>query len=315
MRHVVGVSIGSSSRDHRVEIELLGEQFIIERIGTDGDLQRAIQLVAELDGRVDAFGMGGIDHYIYAGTRRYCLKDAQRIADAARSTPIVDGSGLKNSLERWAVDYVDHRTDIGLRGRRVLIVVAVDRFGMAEAFTQLGCEMTFGDLCFGLGVPVRLHSLGALDIVARVLAPVVVKLPFRLLYPTGDKQKQVVPRHSRLFDWAEVIAGDFHYIRRYMPERLDGKVIMTNTVTPENVAEIGDRGAACLIATTPSLDGRSFGTNIMEAVLLVLSGKRPEEITASDYLQLIKELEFKPRIERFLDPTEASRVKPVSARI
>ncbi len=38
MKHVVSVSIGSSKRNHKVTIELLGEEFIIERIVTDGDL-------------------------------------------------------------------------------------------------------------------------------------------------------------------------------------------------------------------------------------------------------------------------------------
>ena len=33
MKRVVSVSIGSSKRDHRVEVDLLGERFQIERIG------------------------------------------------------------------------------------------------------------------------------------------------------------------------------------------------------------------------------------------------------------------------------------------
>ena len=71
MKRVVSVSIGSSSRNHRIETELLGETFLIERIGTDGDLKRAIEIVRELDGQVDAIGLGGIDLYIYSGGRRY----------------------------------------------------------------------------------------------------------------------------------------------------------------------------------------------------------------------------------------------------
>ena len=40
MKRIVSISIGSSSRDHRVETEILGEQFQIERIGTDGDIKK-----------------------------------------------------------------------------------------------------------------------------------------------------------------------------------------------------------------------------------------------------------------------------------
>ena len=61
MKHAVSVSIGSSRRDKRVEITLLDEQIIIERIGTDGDMDKAANLYRELDGNVDAFGVGGAD--------------------------------------------------------------------------------------------------------------------------------------------------------------------------------------------------------------------------------------------------------------
>ena len=70
MKHVVSISLGSSSRNHSVEAEFLGEKFKIERIGTDGDKKKAIQLIEELDGKVDAFGMGGID-YICIGKKKY----------------------------------------------------------------------------------------------------------------------------------------------------------------------------------------------------------------------------------------------------
>ncbi len=61
MKKVVSVSIGSSTRNHRVEAEFLGEKYIIQRIGTDGSITKAIDLIKELDGKVDAFGLGGID--------------------------------------------------------------------------------------------------------------------------------------------------------------------------------------------------------------------------------------------------------------
>jgi len=104
MRRIVSVSIGSSQRDSKAVVTVCGEKFSIERIGTDGDMQRAVDLIRELDGKVAAFGMGGIDLYLQGGTRRYILREAKQIARAAQITPIVDGSGLKNTLERRAVE-------------------------------------------------------------------------------------------------------------------------------------------------------------------------------------------------------------------
>ncbi len=44
MKRAVSISIGSSMRNKRVEIELFGEMVCIERIGTDGDLGKATQM-------------------------------------------------------------------------------------------------------------------------------------------------------------------------------------------------------------------------------------------------------------------------------
>jgi hypothetical protein len=293
----VSVSIGSSSRNHRYEAELLGEKILIERIGTDGDIDKAIAMMQELDGKVDAFGMGGIDIWLFSGTRRYAFRDAKRILSAVRQTPILDGSGLKNSLEAWVINYLDSEGGVPLKGKRVMMTASVDRNSMAKALNALGCQMLYGDLGFGIGIPVRIQSPKVMEIVAGMLLPVFVQLPFKWLYPTGEKQLVSTPRYGNWFAWADVIAGDFLFIWRYMPERLDGKVIITNTVTPENVAELKRRGVHCLVTTTPNLGGRSFGTNVIEAVLVAVSGKRPEELHGDDYLRLIKDVGFAPRID------------------
>jgi hypothetical protein len=82
LRRIVSVSLGSSKRNHAFETEFMGEKFLIERIGTDGDWDKAIELIRKLDGKVDAFGMGGIDLYIYVAGKRYTINDAKRLLKA-----------------------------------------------------------------------------------------------------------------------------------------------------------------------------------------------------------------------------------------
>jgi len=297
VKRVISVSLGSSKRNHAVELELFGEQCVIERIGTDGDLAKAIEMVKELDGKVDAFGMGGIDLYVQAGGRRYILREAKKIARAAKLSPIVDGTGLKNTLERKAVKYINDTYGLELKDRKVLMVCGADRFGMAETFAEYGVQLTLGDLIYAVGLPIPLYSLQALGTVARLIAPILTQLPFKYLYPTGSKQEQSEPRGKRYFDDNEIIAGDFHFIRRYMPENLKGKIILTNTVTKDDVALLRDRGVRLLITTTPELNGRSFGTNVMEALLVALSGKHVAGLSPMEYEVMLDQLGFKPRIE------------------
>lgn len=299
MKHIVSVSLGSSSRDHRAEVEFLGEKVVVERIGTNGDLNQAINLIESLDGKVDAFGMGGIDLYLYAGKKRFIVKDAARMAAAARKSPIVDGSGLKNTLERRVVHFINDDLHLDLPNQKVLMVSAVDRFGMAEAFSGLGCQMTFGDVIFALGLPIPLTKITSLNRLATTLLPVITHLPFTFVYPTGAKQEQNIEKYLKYYQNADIIAGDYLYIKKYMPKDLNHKTIVTNTVTSMDIEELGRRGLSLLVTTTPEIAGRSFGTNVMEALLVSFSGKHPSQLIEADYLSLMDDLKFQPRVVSF----------------
>ncbi|GAA5336477.1 MULTISPECIES: quinate 5-dehydrogenase [Thermus] len=291
-KRVVSVSLGSSRRDSVAEVELLGEKVLLERRGTDGDLERAVALIRELDGQVDAIGLGGIDLYLVAGGRRYVIKDAKRLKGAARKTPVVDGSGLKHTLERRAVKELASLID--WKNTKVLLPSAVDRFGLAEALWEAGAKVLYGDFIFALGLPIPLYRLSLLQKLAYLLLPVLTQLPFRLLYPTGKEQeKQVLDWRTRYYVWADLVAGDWHYIRRYMPEDMRGKAVLTNTTTEEDLAFLKARGVKRLITTTPRLKGRSFGTNVMEALLVALAGR---ELAEADYLRYIDLLGLKPQV-------------------
>jgi len=297
MKRVVSISLGSSRRDHQVVQDFGGHTFSIERIGTDGDKQKAIQLIRELDGKVDAFGLGGTDLYIYAGDRRYTFRESAEIASAARISPIVDGSGIKNTLERRVIRFLETQAGMSFSGKKALLVCAVDRFGLAEALVDAGTETVFGDLLFGLGLPFPIRKLTTLARLASLVAPIITWLPISLFYPTGEQQNEFKPRFGRYFHEADIIAGDFHFIRRYMPLELSGQLIITNTVTQADEALLKKRGVATLVTTTPEMGGRSFGTNILEAVLVTLAGRKPEELTAQDYGRILDEIGIEPRVK------------------
>jgi len=297
MKKIVSVSLGSSTRDHRAVTDLLGEEFDISRIGMDGKLDAAIAKVKELDGHVDAIGLGGIDVYLYAGTHRYALRDGVRLLEAAKVTPVVDGSGLKNTLEREAVRFMQDDLGMELRGKHVLMVSALDRFGLAQALVDAGADVLFGDFIFALDLDKPVRGLKEFEQMAEKYLPDACKLPFQFFYPTGKKQdKPPEPKYPQYYEEADIIAGDFHFMRQFMPDRLDGKIVLTNTVTATNIEELRSRGVAKLITTTPDLEGRSFGTNVIEAALLALLGKTWVDVKPEDYERVLHELHLHPRV-------------------
>lgn len=298
MKRAVSISIGSSKRNKTVEVTLLGEKVSIERIGTDGDMEAAALKFKELDGKVDAFGVGGADLGAIIDGKWYTLYSVQPMVRFIQKTPVVDGGGLKNTLENKAPAFLDaHIGDyINPRGRKVLVTLGADRWGLARAFADAGYETIYGDLMFGLGIPIPLRKLNHLKAFARMLMPIVSRLPFEWIYPTGEQQEKRTPKWGKYYAWATVIAGDCHYIKRFMPDDLHGKVIVTNTTTAEDVKVFRDAGVKYLVTTTPVLDGRSFGTNMMEAALVAVSGKgRP--LTWPELTDMLDQLGFQPQLQ------------------
>ena len=290
------MSIGSSKRDKAIQIELLGEQVLIERIGTDGDMERAAQLYKELDGKVDAFGVGGADLGLTVDDKWYPLHSVRPMVRFIEKTPVVDGAGLKNTLETRVAQFVEEQIGGYIQPKRVLITSGADRWGTSRAFLDAGYDCVFGDLMFGLGIPVAIHSERAVKILAALLMPIVGRLPFHWIYPTGEKQDIRSPKWSKHFHWATIIAGDCHFVKYRMPHRLEGKVIVTNTTTPEDVELFRQASVKYLITSTPVLDGRSFGTNMMEAALVAVSGKgRP--LTREELIDMIDQLNLKPQLQ------------------
>ncbi len=296
MKEVLSVSLGSATRNHTTEAEFLGEPFRISRLGTDGDFKRCLEMYTTYDGKVDAFGVGGTEFFLLVNNRRYYFREAKKIRGAIKISKVGDGNGIKHLLEPLAMQALREH-GVELRGKKALKTTAVDRYGMAKALVDAGCEVTFGDFMFALGLPIPIYSLRMVHLLGHVLLPFVTQLPFRWLYPLGQEQEQEPGRaFSRYYEGADIIAGDFLQVWSHLPDDLSGKIIITNTTTAQNVEALRKRNLAILVTTTPVLEGRSFGTNVIEAVCRCLVDKPDREIQEQDFIDLIERIPLKPQV-------------------
>lgn len=303
MKRAVSISIGSSTRDKTVEIELMGETIRLERIGTDGDMEKAAKLYQELDGKVDAFGVGGAVLGLMLEDKWYTLNSVQSLIRYVCQTPVVDGTGLKMTLESKAASVVDEQLGHAFINRSALLISGVDRYGLSRSFMDAGYDCVIADLMFTVGLPLPIRSDRGLKRLAGALIPILGRLPFEWMYPTGEKQETRTPKFEKYFAQASVIAGDCHYITHYMPNDMHGKVIVTNTTTPADRDLLGRCGVKHLVTTTPMFEGRSFGTNMMEAAIIAALGrKEPVDYANSvEYLtlmgEMVEKLQMSPRVQ------------------
>ncbi|MBG7609632.1 MAG: quinate 5-dehydrogenase [Anaerolineae bacterium] len=295
MKRAVSISLGSSSRDKRVIINFKGTDIVVERIGTDGDIEKARQLFHELDGKIDAFGVGGVDMYLRLEGREYPLRAVLKMLQGVHQTPLVDGRGLKHTLERRVFELAQPEIENLPHFRQAFIPVAIDRLGLAQAVEQVSDKIVFGDLMVALGVPVPVWGMSSFKRVARLMLPFVSYFPMQMIFYGSDGIEHQ-PRYGRYFNESDLIAGDYLFMRKHMPQNMNGKTIVTNTTTEDNINSLGKRGVRMVITTTPRYEGRSFGTNMMEAALTAYAGKnRP--LTDDELNSLIDELDLRPSVQ------------------
>ncbi len=304
MKQAVSVSIGSSQRDKKTVVNLLGETVEISRVGTDGDMKKATQMYRDLDGKVDAFGVGGTDLGLLVGKKWYPLYSVSGLVKDVKHTPVVDGTGLKITLEIKAAATLEKEIGdyIRSKGRSVLIMAGTDRYSLAHSFVEAGYDCIFGDMLYSLGLPIAIRKESQLKFMAATLLPIVGHVPFHWVYPVGESQNLRTPKYEKYFAESTVIAGDCHYITRYMPYDLKDKVVFTNTTTEHDVALFREAGVKYLMTATPLLEGRTFGTNMMEAALLAAVGSkapvdyRHPEAHFALMTELVETVGFRPQL-------------------
>lgn len=302
-KHVVSISLGTSKRDKRSEVELLGQPVLIERRGTDGNFAEFERLFRELDGNVDAIGVGGADVYVVVDDRSYPWRQIERVAQSVTKTPVVDGSGLKHTLERDTIEQLQRDGVVNFKGAKVLLVSGVDRFGMAQALEAAGAVVTYGDLMFGLGIPIPWKGYAKVRRLAKIILPILTRLPQTWIYPIGAQQEKRKPQFESAFADADIIAGDWHLIRKALPDKIVGKTILTQTVRQADLDMLKEMGAARVIVTTPIIGGETFATNVMEACIVAAladpaknDGTKPQPLTETQYREALKALGWKPGV-------------------
>ena len=294
MKRAVSVRLGSSSRDKHVEVDFKGEKISVERLGTDGDIDKARQLYLDLDGKVDAFGVGGVDLYLRLDEREYPLRAALKLVSGVQHTPLVDGRGLKHTLERRVFELAASALGSIPHFLQAFVPVAIDRLGLAQAAAEVSDQIVFGDLMVALGIPIPVRGIPAFKRIARIMLPFVSHFPMSMLF-YGSSGAEREPKYLKFWRESDLLAGDFLFMRKYVSDDLNGKTVITNTTTEENIEFLRERGVQLVITTTPRYEGRSFGTNMMEAALTAYAGKG-RTLTDAELNALIDALDLRPTV-------------------
>jgi len=301
-KQILHLHLGKDPTPQPATLTFLGETFHIHSIGTGGEMATIEQMIqcADSDDQVDAIALDGITGQLEMGRERVNHIYADRLEAAARQKPVVSGQGVRGAFERWAVRLINEAEPGIFTRKRVLFAPSLNHSGLADSIAAFTEQRRWAEPVIYFDLPSATTGEAAMRQITSRILNVVHDKPFRRIFPQAG-----IPGRSRSqtpFGWAQIIAGDIPAIRRYAPQTLQGKTIVAEAATPEEVNDLRQRGVVTLITTMPPVgpDGLDpsqparWPAAVLEACMAALLDHRARR--ESDYLNLLAELNWKPSI-------------------
>ena len=289
-------------------VSFLNHAIEIRRLGTGGDPDRAGACIAEYDGKVDAIALEGFAAQLKLGAEVRAHAVGAALKSATAHTPIVDGSGVRDGLERWAVMLAD-RAQPGIFAEKIVLMTpGLNHAGLIDELNKHSRTIRYADpfVFFNLPDFPLVGSKQTLERAAGLTLDRLYDAPFRRLHPlagTPNAHRPESPFHS-----ADILAGDIGAIRRYAPALLERKTIVVEYATAEDLEDLRERGVSIVVTLMPSLDGKGelgrWSAATIEAVFAALRPDPTVPLSEDTYLDLMANLDWTPAI-RYLRPDEA----------
>jgi predicted amino acid dehydrogenase len=297
MKHIVSISLGSSSLDYSFKTRFLGENFTVERQGTDHDAKQAAQLIKEKRADADAIGLGMVREHYTVGTDHFVRPETRKLEKLSSDTPITTGARLREIVQEWTLRSAQMELGNIFSNARVLFLSGTINYRLASILSEFTDNLTFADPVAQFGLPNLLTSLRALELYATGSHPI-------LRFESG---KDLVPSIApfqffnhlvlrRAVKEAHVVVAPYEQLRHYGQDELDGKTVITSTVSDERLQELREKGVRLVLDCSIQPFKHTVGLNVIEAMVMAALDKPADEISHDDYLEIFTDLELKPRL-------------------
>jgi predicted amino acid dehydrogenase len=295
MKLVASVSLGSRKQDFDFRCHFLGQTLRVRRFGSDGRTDKALRLLRRWEKQADAIGLGVPKDDFRIGGQRFVDSDAARLKAAVSRVPVTSGSRLTDILQEWAVRHTQSALGGVFTNARVIFLGGMAHFKLAKVFSEFSPNLRFADPILQLGVPKLLSSLEALSLFAQGTHYVRDWVPARTM-PRAlfDHWTRFVL--SQAMRKATVVVAMAHELDPFGLEELAGKTVITSDASDERIAQWRDKGVAMVVDGSPHLYGHVLGPQLLDAMILAATGRRPDDMHDDDYLEIIERLELAPRV-------------------
>ncbi len=303
MKQVVSISLGLSANNYEFETEFLGQNFTVTRVGTDGDLEKAAELLLQWDKKADAIGLGNIKFPYGIGPRYLTKKQHHHFKELATriQTPVTMGGTLRDVSFEWALRFIEYKFGSYFNNTRVLFLSGMSHYRIAKVMSEFTDNLTFADPLLENSIPKFITSLNHLESYAHSAHEVFQWVPSKRLadsvVPIKTWNEYILRKAVQKANIVVIPSYGFDdYLENFTLEEFGGKTIITSTAYDGRVAFLKDRGVDVIIDTTPKILKQVVAPNVLEALILAALGRKNGKVHADDLLEIISAQKMDPRV-------------------
>ncbi len=303
MKKIISISLGPAKDDYEFETEFLGQDFYIRRLGTDGDIESAAELIKKWDDRADIFAIGGIE---LPGdiTPKWSLtahtNPFERLASQV-DTPVTLGNRLRKVAYEWSLRHIQFKFSNYFNNANVLFLNGLSHFKIAQVMAEFTDNLTFADPIYQHDIPKFINAITDMERYAQGIHEVLNWVPSKtlssLVTPIQKWNDYIL---LRAMQKANIIVVPYYNFYRFLQnatlEELGGKTIITATAYDDRVDFLKAHGVDVIIDATPKVLERVVGLSVLEAVIMAALDKAPQDVGDDDMLEIISEQRMDPRI-------------------
>ncbi|HEY0902716.1 MAG TPA: dehydrogenase, partial [Marmoricola sp.] len=301
---IVNVSLTGRDRDYDETVTFLNRRFRIRRIGTDGDVAAAEELVRTMAPQAAAIAVSGLREAKASGMYDGDLAAIERVTRATGEVPVTDGRALLGVLQEWAVRRVQTEMPGYFDNARTVVLGGANHEPTVRILREYTANLEFADPLLRVDLPGKLDANPLLALAADVgrvswrLLPGLVQSPLQsqlqaqVLAPGQAVSHALARRAARECD---VVVATYEELTGFGLEDLAGKTLITMSISEERLAELGDRGVDMVVDVTPQPFDVTVSAAVLEALMLATvhaSGR----LTNDDLLEMIVAAGFEPRV-------------------
>jgi predicted amino acid dehydrogenase len=294
---IVNVSLASSDRDYDVHVTFLDRALHLRRIGTNGDVAAARELVRKWADDADVIAVTGIREARAIGLYDGDLADVETVKQATQAVPVTDGKALSDVLQEWSVRHVNTQMPGFFTNARVVVLGGPNHAGTVRILREFTENFDFADPLLRLDLPKRVASGPVLGMAADA-----VMWPLHRV-PTSVKSRGKAPGRGissaltrRAVGASHVIVATFEELEAFGVDDLRGKTVISASISSDRLAALAAKDVDMVLDSTPQPFDVTINAAVLEAMMLAASSSPLGRLTNDDLLDMVVSGGLEPRL-------------------